>query len=287
MAAVDPVALGLSATPKRAHARAGTGAPEKAALALLIVITAISILAPLLAPHSTTQPAAAGPFHSPGHGTILGTDELGRDLLSRVLIGIRTSWFSALAVVASGILIGGAVGLVAGICGGAVDSGLMRVTDLFLALPGPVLAIAAALALGPSLLHALLAVAIVWWPWYARIVRGEVRSLMARPHLDAARIAGDRGVLLAVRHVIPGLAPPIIVTASMDIGSLILTLAGLSFLGLGAPPPSPELGAMTAEGLTYVLGQPWISLVPAAVVFILAFASNIAGDGIRDVMADR
>jgi peptide/nickel transport system permease protein len=287
MAAVDPVSLGVVALPTRARSRTRTGAPEKAALALLMVITAISILAPLLAPHSTTQQVAAGPFHSPGSGAVLGTDELGRDLLSRVLLGIRTSWFSALAVVASGILIGGVVGLVAGVCGGAVDSLLMRVTDLFLALPGPVLAIAAALALGPSLLHALLAVAVVWWPWYARIVRGEVRSLMARPHLDAARIAGDRGVLLAVRHVVPGLAPPVIVTASMDIGSLILTLAGLSFLGLGAPPPSPELGAMTAEGLTYVLGQPWISLVPAAAVFVLAFAANIAGDGIRDLMADR
>jgi peptide/nickel transport system permease protein len=168
--------------------------------------------------------------------------------------------------------------------GGVVDAALMRLTDLFLALPGPVLAIAVVVALGPSLPHTLLAVGVVWWPWYARVVRAEVRALMARPHVDAARLAGVKRSRLAMRHLLPGTVPAVLVTASLDVGNLVLTLAALSFIGLGAPPPAPELGAMVARGLPYLFGHPWVPLVPAVAVFVLAFAANLAGDGLRNLL---
>ncbi|HWC36263.1 MAG TPA: ABC transporter permease [Mycobacteriales bacterium] len=285
MAVADPVLLGAAVSrPARLRSRVRIGGWELAGLVVLALVSLVAVFAPVLAPHSTTQPVAAGPFVSPFHGALLGTDDLGRDLLSRTLYGIRSTWLSALAVVGSGIVIGTVIGSVAAMAGGVVDALLMRITDLFLALPGPVLAIVAVVALGPSLPHTLLAVAAVWWPWYARIVRGEVRALLVRPHVDAARLAGTRPIALARRHLLPGAVPAVLTTASLDIGNLVLTLAGLSFLGLGAPPPTPELGAMTANGLTYLLGQPWIALVPACAVFVLAFAANLAGDGVRDLL---
>jgi peptide/nickel transport system permease protein len=165
-----------------------------------------------------------------------------------------------------------------------VDSVLMRTTDLFLALPGPILAIAVIAALGPSLPHTLLAVGIVWWPWYARIVRGEVRAQAVRAHVDAARLAGAGRTRIALRHLLPGAIPAVLVTASLDVGNLVLTLAGLSFIGLGAPPPAPELGSMAARGMPYLIGHPWIPLAPAFAVFLLALAANLAGDGVRDLL---
>jgi peptide/nickel transport system permease protein len=217
------------------------------------------------------------------HGLLVGSDELSRDLFSRVLYGIRASWLSALAVIASGVLIGGLIGTVAGIAGGWIDTALMRFTDLFLALSAAVLAIAVIAALGPSL---PVAVAIVWWPWYARIVRGEVRAQAVRSHVDAARLAGVGRTRLALRHLLPGAFPAVLVTASLDVGSLVLILAGLSFIGLGSPPPAPELGAMAARGMPYLFGHPWIPLAPAIAVFLLAFAANLAGDGLRDLLED-
>jgi peptide/nickel transport system permease protein len=201
-----------------------------------------------------------------------------------VLVGVRASWLAALVVIASGVVVGGLLGLVAGAAGGLLDTALMRFTDIFLALPGPVLAIAIVAALGPSLSHTLLAVGIVWWPWYARIVRAEVRALAVRPHVDAARLAGAGRVRLALRHLLPGAVPAVLVTASLDVGNLVLTLAGLSFIGLGAPPPAPELGTMVARGMPYLIGHPWIPLAPAAAVFVLVFASNLAGDALRDLL---
>ncbi len=208
-------------------------------------------------------------------------------MFSRVLYGLRTSWFAALAVIASGVLIGGLIGLVAGTVGGWVDGALMRITDVFLALPGPILAIAVVAALGPSLDHTLLAVMIVWWPFYARIVRGEIRALAARPHVEAARLSGVGPVRMAWRHLLPGAVPAALVTASLDVGNLVLTLAGLSFLGLGAPAPAPELGAMAARGLPYFLEQWWVAVIPGVAVLLLALVANLAGDGVRDLIGDR
>ena len=271
-------------TRKRRTSR--TAILDRAAIGLLLVITVVAFVTPLLAPHSPLRPAGES-FTHPGAHFWLGTDEVGRDILTRVLYGLRTSWFASLAVIASGVVIGGTIGLIAGTAGGWIDDVLMRFTDVFLALPGPILAIAVVAALGPSLRHTLIAVAIVWWPFYARIVRGEVKALAARPHLEAARLAGAGRVRLAVRHLLPGAIPATVVTASLDVGNLVLTLAGLSFLGLGQPAPAPELGSMAARGLPYLLQEWWVPVMPGVALLILAMLSNLGGDGLRDLLGDR
>lgn len=260
---------------------------DQVLLGLFIFVAIGSLIAPWFAPHNPLIQTNA-PLLSPGHGgAIFGTDEAGRDVLSRVLYGMRESWIATLVVISSGVLIGGAIGLAAGAAGGWLDAVLMRLTDTFLALPAPVLAITVVSALGPSFAHVLIAVGIVWWPYYARIVRGEVRSLAARPHLEAARLAGTRRLRLWLRHLLPGALPAVVVAATLDIGSLLLTLAGLSFLGLGAPQPTPELGSMSALGLPYLLVQWWIPVFPALGIFVLAFLANTGGDALRSMFADK
>jgi peptide/nickel transport system permease protein len=255
---------------------------DRVGLILLGLLVVLAVFAPLIAPYSPIVPSGV-PFTPPLHaGHLMGTDEVGYDIFSRVLFGLRTSLLGVLIVVSSGVVIGGIIGLVAGVAGGFIDSLLMRITDLFLALPGPLLAIAIAAALGPSYAHVLLAVAIVWWPFYARIMRGEVRALAARPHLEAATLAGAGPVRRGLRHLLPGAVPAIVVTASLDVGNLVVTLAGLSFLGLGAPAPAPELGAMAARGLQFLLQQWWIPIMPGITVAVLALAANLSGDAIAD-----
>jgi peptide/nickel transport system permease protein len=260
---------------------------DRVAIYLLVGMTLVAAFAPLLAPYPSELPAGPS-FKAPlSGGFILGTDDVGRDILSRVLLGMRSTWFAALVVILSGVVIGGLIGLAAGAAGGWVDSLLMRFTDLFLALPGPILAIAVVAALGPSLEHLLIAVAIVWWPFYARIVRGEIRALAARPHVEAARLAGASRSRLAFRHLMPGAVPSVLVTASLDVGALILTLASLSFLGLGAPAPTPELGAMSYRGLDYLFEYWWVPIMPAIAVMLMTVIANLAGDGVRDLLGDR
>ncbi|MET4430555.1 ABC transporter permease [Mycolicibacterium sp. 624] len=254
---------------------------------LVIVVTLIVLAVPILAPYDPLTPVGM-PLQSPGrNGFLLGTDSIGRDILSRVLYGARSSWFAALVVVAVGLFIGGLVGLIAGATGGWVDTVLMRVTDAFLSLPAPVLAIAVVAALGPGFAHTLIAVSIVWWPFYARLVRGEVARLAARPHVEAAKLAGVSPFRLAGRHLLPGAVPNAIVAASLDIGTLILTLAALSFLGLGQSAPAPELGADSARNLSYFLQQWWIPVMPGLGVLVLALVGNIAGDCLRNLMKSR
>jgi peptide/nickel transport system permease protein len=254
------------------------------AVSLVLIVTVVAMAVPLISPHDPLVPAGI-PLQAPGKdGFLLGTDAIGRDILSRVLYGVRASWFAALMVVAAGLLFGGLIGLIAGAAGGWLDSLLMRITDGFLSLPAPVLAIAVVAALGPGFIHTLIAVSIVWWPFYARLVRGEVARLAARPHIEAARLAGVGPIRLATRHLLPGAVPNSLVAASLDIGTLILTLAALSFLGLGQAAPAPELGADTARNLTYFLQQWWVPVMPGFAVLVLALAANLSGDGLRNLM---
>ena len=258
-----------------------------ALVGLLGLLTLVAVFARQLAPFNPIQPVGRLnlPPLSPGH--LLGTDGIGRDLLSRTLIGIQVSWLSALVVVASGLLIGGAVGLVAGATGGWVDAVLMRVTDLFLALPGALVAIAIVAALGSGLVNTLVGVALVWWPYYARIVRGEVKALAARPHVEAARLAGVSWPRILLRHLLPGVVPTAVVTASLDVGNVVLLLAALSFLGLGQQAPAPELGADTARTLSQLLSQWWVPGVPGIAVLLLSLIANVGGDAIRNLIPVR
>jgi peptide/nickel transport system permease protein len=259
-----------------------------ALVGLLVAVTLVALFARVLAPYNPIQPV--GPLNlpplSPGH--LLGTDGIGRDLLSRTLIGIQVSWLSALVVVASGLLIGGTIGLVAGATGGWVDSLLlMRITDLFLALPSALVAIAIVAALGSGLSNTLIGVALVWWPYYARIVRGEVKALAARPHVEAAKLAKVGRTRILTRHLLPGVVPTAVVTASLDIGNVVLLLAALSFLGLGQKAPSPELGADTAHALSQLLSQWWVPGVPGLAVLLLTLIANLGGDAIRSLIPVR
>jgi peptide/nickel transport system permease protein len=292
MAVAEPY-LPLPATRglRRLHpVRVATGVlsvGEIVGLGLFGTLVVVAFLAPVIAPHPPIVPAGESfvpPFHG---GFLLGTDEVGLDIFSRVLYGLRASIIAAAAVIASGVIFGGTIGLIAGVAGDLVDNLLMRFTDLFLALPGPVLAIAVVAAIGPGFSHTLLGVALVWWPFYARIVRAEVKSLAARPHLEAVRLAGAGAARRALRHLLPGAVPAVIVTASLDVGNLVVTLASLSFLGLGAPAPAPELGAMAARGLQYLLQEWWVPIMPGIAVFLLALAANLAGDAFRTLFGDR
>ena len=301
MSATSPTGLGVTAEPiaepiagsvptrtgptwplqlgRRRRMASGVGAGSvRAALLPVGIVTLLVLALPLLATHGVRDVTAVGPFHPPSWSYPFGTDDIGRDVFSRVLYGMRESWLSALAVIAFGAAVGALVGALAGAFGGLVDMVLMRITDLFLALPAPVIAIAVVASMGPGLTHTLIALSVVWWPWYARIVRAEVRALASRPHADAARLAGVGRARLVLRHLLPGAIAPVVVTMSLDVGNLILALAGLSFIGLGAPPPSPELGAMSAQGLEYLLAYWWVPIAPAAGIALLALAANLLGD---------
>jgi peptide/nickel transport system permease protein len=279
-----PLARRLGARTRNVFA--GTPIGAYIAFAAVLAIVLITIFAHQLAPYSPTLPVG-DPLAKPGAHHLLGADEVGRDMFSRVLVGMSSSWWGAMVVIASGVLGGGLVGLIAGAAGGFVDSILMRMTDVFLALPGAVLAVAVVAAIGPSYQHTLFAISIVWWPLYARIVRGEVTRLRASPHIEAARVAGAGRVRIALRHLLPGAVPPTIVAATLDVGALVLMVAGLSFLGLGAPAPAPELGSMSEHGLTYLFDAWWVPVMPAMGVAVLVIIANFAGDALRDRIRDR
>lgn len=260
---------------------------DRGAIVAFGVVTVIALVAPLLATYDPTKRVGKS-FLAPGSAHfLLGTDDSGRDMLSRLLYATRSTWFAVLAVLLVSMVIGALVGVAAGASGGWVDNVLMRITDIFLALPGPLLAIAVAAALGRSLLNTLLAIVVVWWPWYARIVRNEVKALRARPHVEAARLAGASTSRIGMRHLFPGALPPLLVTASLDSGALILTIATLSFFGLGAQPPAPELGSMTFSGVDYLVDHWWVATLPAIGVLVLSLVATLAGDAFRSLLEDR
>jgi peptide/nickel transport system permease protein len=275
---LSPLQLNLPVTSRRATI---------ALAALPAAMTVLVLLAPLLAPYNPIQPVGDLnlPPLSPQH--LLGTDAVGRDLLSRTLLGMRASWLSALAVVGIGLLVGGIIGLTAGAAGGWVDGLLMRLTDLFLALPGALVAIAIVSALGPGLVHTLIGISVVWWPYYARILRAEVRALAIRPHVEAARLSGAGRVRVVTRHILPGVIPTAVVTASLDIGNVVLLLSALSFLGLGQPAPAPELGADVAANLDQLITQWWVPIIPGLAILLLSLVANVGGDALRKLLGDR
>ena len=282
-----PVARGARKWQRITALRGRSQVIDRIGMLGLLLIVLLALLAPVIAPYSPILRAGA-PFLPPGSdGFLFGTDALGYDVFSRMLFGLRASITAAVIVIASGVIIGGIVGLVAGALGGWADGLLMRFTDLFLALPGIVIAMVVAAALGASFTSSLIGVAVVWWPLYARLVRGEVRAWAARPHLEAATLAGVGWTRRVTRHLMPGVTSTVVIAASLDVGGLVVAMSGLSFIGLSSPAPAPELGAMAAQGMQYLLQYWWVPVFPGLGVMLLALFTNLAGDGIRDLLSRR
>ena len=216
-----------------------------------------------------------------------GTDRLGRDVLSRVIVGARPALIIPIGVVFLAILIGAPLGAIAGYKGGWVDEVIMRITDMFLAFPSLLLTMAIAAALGRGMQKAAIALVISWWPWYTRLVRGVTISLRERYFIEAAQATGVRDFIIILRHILPNTISPIIVQATVDLGTVILAMGGLGFLGLGTQPPSPDWGLMVAEGRDFVLNQWWISTFAGLAIFVTVLAFNLLGDTLRDIFDPR
>lgn len=254
-------------------------------LAILLVLVIAAVLAPSLAPF----PGDAGndtnlleTLRQPSGLHPMGTDVAGRDVWSRVLFGVRVSVGVSLAVIAASLLVGIPIGLLAGAVGGPVDDLLMRIVDVFLAFPSLLLALAISATLGPSMEHAAIAIVVSWWPWYARLMRGEAAAIRGRAYVEAAHLLGVPAWRVAVRHVLPNAIGPVIVQASLDLGGVILTFAALSFLGLGAQDPTPEWGLMVEQGRSLTSTQPWVALFPGAAIMVAALAFTLLGEGLRE-----
>ncbi|CAI8941526.1 putative D,D-dipeptide ABC transporter membrane subunit DdpC [Pseudomonas marginalis] len=253
------------------------------ALLLLLIILA-AIFAPWLAPYEPNKIVFSQKLMAPNWAHWMGTDEFGRDILSRVLYGARTSLIIGMSVTLIAMLIGIPIGLVSGYFGGRIDTLLMRVSDVFLAFPPLLLPIAITAALGSGLANAMLALAVSWFPWYARIMRGAVVGVRSETYIHAARSMGVSHFRILLRHVLPNATTPVIVQGSMDFGYTILAAASLSFIGLGAKPPMVEWGLMAAAARSQLLENPWTVLFPGVAIFVLVLAVNLVGDGLRDVL---
>ncbi len=252
--------------------------------ALIVFFALCAILAPILAPMDPTDQILSLRLAPPSAEHWLGMDQLGRDVLSRILFGARISLIVGIVVVTSAGIVGTLVGLIAGYAGGIVDEILMRLTDVFFAFPPLILAMSIAGALGPNLNNAMTAIAVVTWPVYARLVRGQVLALRQREYVEAARGIGASTPRILFRHLLPNTLAPILVQASFDMGGAILAAAGLSFIGFGARPPTPEWGVMISEGTKFFSTQPWLSFFPGLAILLTVTSFNLIGDGLRDML---
>ena len=256
-------------------------------LIIVLALILIALVAPVIVPYPTHISQDNNPKEKlmpPSAQYFFGTDELGRDIFSRVLYGTRISLQTALLAVGLALLIGIPLGAIAGTKRGYVDEIIMRTTDVFLSFPSLLLAIAIAAFLGPSLQNAMLAIAVSWWPWYTRLVRGQAVSIKERQFVRAAKAIGTPPLKIIFGHIVPNCIAPVIVQASMDIGGVILTIASLSFLGLGAQSPTPEWGLMVSTSRNYFLNAWWYSIFPGLAIFITVLAFNLLGDGLREIL---
>ncbi|MEV5411256.1 ABC transporter permease [Thermopolyspora sp. NPDC052614] len=269
-------------------ARADTPAPVGAALLGLIVL--VALLAPWIAPYPADGTDATHPLEAllpPSGAHWFGTDEVGRDLLTRVMYGARTSLFIAVAVLAVAAAIGVTLGVVAGYAGGLVRDVIMRITDVFLAFPALLLSLALAVVLSPGITTVIVAIAATWWPWYARLTASVASSVAARGFVDAARCLGVPAPVIVFRHVLPNSLTPVLVQLSLDAGGVILTSAALSYLGLGAREPTAEWGLMVEQGQTLFTTNWWVVTFPGLAIMIAAFAFNVLGEGLRAALDPR
>lgn len=254
---------------------------------ILLLLIVCAFAAPLIAPYPQDASNATHPeiaMCAPSAEHIFGTDELGRDIFSKTIYGIRISLSSAAITVFFAMVIGTLLGAVAGAVGGWIDEVIMRITDIFLSFPSLLLAIVISAFLGPSLEHAQMSMVISWWPWYTRIMRGQAISIKERQYIKAADTIGTPKWVTIFKHIIPNGMSPIIIQASMDMGATVLTVASLGFLGLGAQPPTPEWGLMVSTSKSYFLNAWWYTVFPGAAIFITVLVFNVIGDGLREVL---
>lgn len=253
-------------------------------LGLILLLLVVAALAPWISPHEPNLQNLRLRLQPPGADHWLGTDELGRDILSRIIHGSRITLYIVTLVVVIAAPIGLLVGTVSGYFGGWVDAVLMRVTDIFLAFPRLILALAFVAALGPGIDNAVIAISITAWPTYARVARAETLTLRRSDFIAAARIQGAGPLRIIGRHIMPLCLPSVIVRITLDMAGIILTAAGLGFLGLGAQPPAPEWGAMISTGRAYLLDQWWVATMPGIAICLVSLAFNLLGDGLRDLL---
>lgn len=254
---------------------------------VIVVIAIVSALAPVLAPYDPATPDYNAVLEGPSWAHWAGTDTYGRDILSRIIWGGQISLTVGFLSVTLGCLVGTSVGLVSGFFGGWLDGAIMRVLDVLLAFPGILLAIAVVALLGPGIANVIYAVAVFSVPVFARLVRGSTLALKQTLYVQASRSIGVRKLPLVIRHILPGTLPGVIVYASLRMGTSILTAAALSFIGLGAQPPSPEWGTMLADGRSYLGVADHIMVFPGLAIFVTVLAFNLLGDGLRDALDQR
>jgi peptide/nickel transport system permease protein len=254
-------------------------------LGILVALVLIAATAPLLAPHDPIAQDLAARLQPPGSpGYVLGSDSLGRDILSRLIYGSRITLYIVTMVAVIAPVAGLLVGTIAGYAGGWADVVLMRITDIFLAFPKLVLALAFVSALGAGIENAVLAIALTAWPPYARIARAETLTIRSADFIAAIRLQGAGPIRIITKHIWPLCISSLIVRVTLDMAGVILTAAGLGFLGLGAQPPSPEWGAMISEGRRFILDSWWVATMPGLAIFTVSLAFNLLGDGLRDVL---
>jgi len=255
--------------------------------AIILGLLLVAALAPLLATHGPYAQVLGDRLRAPSAAYLFGTDGLGRDIFSRVVHGARVTLTIALLVAAISTPLGMLIGIVAGYLGGMVDEIMMRLADVFLAFPRLILAIAFAAALGPGVENAILAIAIAQWPSYARLARAETLNVKNNDYIQAMRVLGAGKLTIMAGHILPLTLSSIIVRMSLDMGTIILTAAGLGFLGLGAQPPMPEWGLMVSDGRQFLVDQWWVSTLPGLAILVVVMGFNLLGDGIRDVLDPR
>jgi peptide/nickel transport system permease protein len=284
-------AIGVDVAPRRARQRlahlgwvARRHPLPAVGFIVMVVFLSVAIVPGLFATADPLGQHVEIALAPPSHTHFFGTDELGRDIYSRVCYGLRLTLLSGASVVAIAAVLGGLLGLVAGARGGIIDAVVMRLSDIFLSFPSLIMAIAIVAFLGPSLVNAMIALSLIWWPQYARLIRAQVLAVKELPYIEAARSLGARNSRILFRHILPNTIVPVLVKASIDFSHAILITSSLSFLGVGAQPPSPELGAMVTQGRVFLLTSWWYSTFPSLAIFVSVLALNLLSDGIRDLL---
>lgn len=256
-------------------------------LSILLVLILTAVLAPFVAPYGYDEQNLREAMQGPGMKHFLGTDNLGRDIFSRLVFGSRISLFVGLIAVAIGAFVGGLIGAVAAYYGGVTDTAFMRVIDIMMSIPSMILAIAICASLGPGLVNTMIAVGFSSVPTYARVVRSAVLTVKEQEYIEASKAIGADSRIIILKHIIPNCMAPIIVQASLGVGNAILSAASMSFIGLGIQPPVPEWGAMLSAGRTYIRDFPQMVVFPGLCIMMTIFSLNLAGDGLRDALDPR